>query len=235
MRWLVLPIFLVFAGCETASTNAPQQTAPVAQSKTKNISHAEATRRIASVKARVEPVAERECRQRTQLGTNCNFDISVDTRTELPPNAYQTVNKTGRPLIVFTTALIAQAGNTDELAFVMGHEAAHHVRGHLTRQQQDAFAGAALGAILVGLAGGNGEAIDMAVNVGADIGARSFSKNYELEADALGTVIAHKAGYNPVRGAEFFNRIPDPGDQFLGTHPPNRARQKIVRETAAKL
>jgi len=56
-----------------------------------------------------------------------------------------------------------------------------------------------------------------------------------LEADRLGTVITARAGFNPVRGAEFFNRIPDPGNRFLGTHPPNAARMEIVRRTAAGL
>ena len=51
----------------------------------------------------------------------------------------------------------------------------------------------------------------------------------------MGAVIAHKAGYDPVLGAEFFNRIPDPGDRFLGTHPPNAERIRTVRRVAATL
>jgi len=70
---------------------------------------------------------------------------------------------------------------------------------------------------------------------GAAVGARRFSKEFELEADALGTVIAKRAGYDPVRGAAFFARIPDPGDQFLGTHPPNAERYALVRRVAAGL
>ena len=57
----------------------------------------------------------------------------------------------------------------------------------------------------------------------------------ELEADALGTIIAHEAGFDPLRGAAFFERIPDPGNQFLGTHPPNAARIETVRRVAASL
>jgi predicted Zn-dependent protease len=67
------------------------------------------------------------------------------------------------------------------------------------------------------------------------VGARSYSKNFELEADALGTVITHNAGYNPVRGAEFFSQLPDPGNRFLGTHPPNAQRIETVRRVAAGL
>ncbi|MGX9350961.1 M48 family metalloprotease [Shimia sp. W99] len=235
MRLSVLPLVLLIAGCvSTTSDPAPSKPAPT-RAATPAISLDEANRRLAPVKSRLEPVAERECRQRTRQNTNCDYAISVDKRLNLPANAYQTEDRSGRPLIIFTAALIAQTRNQDELAFVMGHEAAHHVAGHLNRTQQDALAGAAVGAILASVMGGNAEMVDLAMNVGADVGARSFSKEYELEADALGTVIAHRAGYDPVRGAEFFNRIPDPGDQFLGTHPPNKARMAIVRQTAAKL
>ncbi len=52
---------------------------------------------------------------------------------------------------------------------------------------------------------------------------------------AIGTVIAHRAGFDPVRGAEFFARIPDPGNRFLGTHPPNSARIETVRRVARRL
>jgi Zn-dependent protease with chaperone function len=38
-----------------------------------------------------------------------------------------------------------------------------------------------------------------------------------------------------VRGAEYFNRVPDPGNRFLGTHPPNADRIRVVRQTAAGL
>lgn len=182
----------------------------------------------------VEPVAENECRARTR-GVSCDFRILVDDRPGVPANAFQTLDKSGRPVIAFTLALIEDARNTDELAFVMGHEAAHHIQGHIPRQQQNAVAGAVLlgaGAILLGAPP---EAVETAQQTGAQVGARTFSKSFELEADALGTVITARAGYDPLRGAEFFNRIPDPGDRFLGTHPPNAQRLETVRRTAAGL
>ncbi|MEL6518654.1 MAG: M48 family metalloprotease, partial [Pseudomonadota bacterium] len=77
--------------------------------------------------------------------------------------------------------------------------------------------------------------VETAQRIGGTVGARRFAKDFELEADALGTRIAAAAGYDPVRGAEFFNRIPDPGDQFLGTHPPNADRMATVRRVAAGL
>jgi hypothetical protein len=29
--------------------------------------------------------------------------------------------------------------------------------------------------------------------------------------------------------------LPDPGDRFLGTHPPNAERKALVRQTVARL
>jgi Zn-dependent protease with chaperone function len=189
---------------------------------------------FADVVARVEPVAEAECR-RLQPGQNCDFRIVVDSRPDLPPNAYQTLDDAGRPIIGFTQGLIRAARNTDELAFVMGHEAAHHIAGHIPRSQANAAAGALVFAGLAVLTGGDASAVQSAQEIGAAVGARAYSKDFELEADALGTVITARAGFDPVRGAEFFNRIPDPGDRFLGTHPPNAERIATVRRTAAGL
>lgn len=166
---------------------------------------------------------------------NCDFKIVVDDRPGQPPNAFQTVDRTGRPILAFNLALIASVRNQDELAFVVGHESAHHIAGHLARQQQNATAGAILLGGLAALTGANESAVQSATDLGAAVGARSYSKEFELEADALGTVITRRAGYDPVRGAEFFTQIPDPGDRFLGTHPPNAQRMETVRRVNAGL
>ncbi|MCE0506109.1 MULTISPECIES: M48 family metallopeptidase [unclassified Roseivivax] len=182
----------------------------------------------------VEPVAESECR-RVAPRANCNFIIVVDDRPGQQPNAYQTLDQAGRPILAFNLALIASVENADELAFVMGHEAAHHVLGHLERTQQNATVGALIFSNLAAASGASPDYIREAEQLGAQVGARRYSKDFELEADQLGTIITGKAGYNPVRGAEFFLRIPDPGNRFLGTHPPNASRIDIVRRTAAQM
>lgn len=71
--------------------------------------------------------------------------------------------------------------------------------------------------------------------MGGALGARSYSKDYELEADELGTIITARSGYDPIKGAAFFTRIPDPGDRFLGSHPPNGQRIATVRRTVANM
>lgn len=193
-----------------------------------------AARNFVSVVTRMEPLAESECRARTD-GTNCDFRIVVDDRAGQPPNAFQTLDAEGRPVIAFTIPLIAEARNTDELAFILGHEASHHILSHIPRQRQTAMTGAIILGGLAAASGGDAAAVRRAQDIGATVGSRTYSKDFELEADELGTEIALDAGYDPVLGAAFFSRIPDPGNRFLGTHPPNAARIGVVRATVARL
>ena len=229
---LVVMVVMGLAGCVQtvgpAPVQQPQGAVPVSQTARA------AARNFVQVVDTVEPVAEQECR-RVAPGANCDFQLVVDDRPGQPPNAFQTLDAQGRPVVAFTVGLIAEARNVDELAFVMGHEAAHHIAGHIDRQRQAAAAGAVIFAGLATLTGADRNGVRAAQDLGAAVGARSYSKEFELEADRLGTIIASRAGYDPVRGAEFFTRIPDPGNRFLGTHPPNAQRIQVVRETAAGL
>lgn len=193
-----------------------------------------AAENFVAVVARVEPVAEQYCRSLRRVA-NCDFRIVIDDRPGQPPNAFQTLDEAGRPILAFTVPLIRDARNRDELAFVLGHEAAHHIAGHIPRQQNTALAGAVLAGVLAQVSGAGEQAVATAQDLGATVGARRFSKEFELEADSLGTEIALVAGYDPMLGAAFFDRMPDPGDQFLGTHPANADRKRVVAATLARL
>ncbi len=231
---ILLVAALSLAACEPVptQTSSPSEAAPAAQpASAPKLSRGQAQANFRSVVAQVEPVAEREC-QRRAPDLNCDFKIVVESNPRLPPNAYQTLDSSGRPIIGFTLALIQDARNRDELAFVLGHEAAHHIERHLQKQRESAVGGAILGGLV---AAGLGLDVNAGQQLGGTVGARAYSKQNELEADALGTVITKRAGYNPVRGAQFFTRIPDPGDRFLGTHPPNAARIDTVRRVNSQL
>jgi len=186
------------------------------------------------VVARVEPVAEAVCRDRG-IAANCDIRIVVDDRPGQPPNAFQTEDQAGRPIVGFTLALIADARNADELAFVLGHEAAHHIAGHIAQQQQQALSGALVAAAMAQANGLSPDQVRKAQAFGAQVAVRSYSKQFEFEADALGAEIALLAGYDPLRGVGFFDRLPDPGDRFLGSHPPNAQRKAQVAASVRRL
>ncbi|WP_163848836.1 M48 family metallopeptidase [Pseudooceanicola aestuarii] len=230
MRWTggaLIAAGLALAGCAAPMQAPPRPQVPVANDSPA-LSAEAAVRQFTSVVRTVEPVAERNCRT-TAPAADCDFQIVVDDRPGQGVNAFQTLDSTGRPVLAFTLGLIADVRNPDELAFVMSHEAAHHILAHLDRQRVNATAGAEVFGGWAAATGVSGAGVELATRIGAALGARSYSKQFELEADALGARIAQSAGYDAVRGARYFTRIPDPGDRFLGTHPPNGDRMETVR------
>lgn len=241
VRWLILILTFAIAACDlrqpvtgpnpdTGAAATPKPRKEPTQPTGPGLSEQD----FAEVVAAIRPVATQVCRRRT-TDTTCDFTVVINRNDRDERRAYQRQDKNGRPVLTFTTSLIASLRNRDELAFILGHEAAHHIAGHLHRERQYAIAGAAA---LAGLAKSNGDSaakIAKAKKAGATIGARTFSKEFELEADELGARIAHRAGFNPLIGAQFFNTIPDPGDQFLGTHPPTSDRLAAVRRVSAQL
>jgi predicted Zn-dependent protease len=223
-------VVLLVAGCATQNPAPPEIAGTISRSGIAP----NAQLPFAQVVRRVEPIAEQVCRRRGSVD-NCDFKILLDSRPGVPANAFQTLDRSGRPVLIVTEPLLREMRNAHEVAFVLGHEAAHHIEGHLNRKQASSVWGAVLIGSIVAASGGDPGSIEAAQQLGAQAGSRVFSKDFELEADALGTVIAARSGFDPVQGAEFFARIPDPGDVFLGTHPPNADRQRIVREVSRRL
>lgn len=193
-----------------------------------------AASRFAGVLERMEPLVVAECRARAPT-RNCDFLFVVDTRPGLAPNAFQTLDRSGRPVVGFTLSLIADARNADELAFILGHEAGHHIAGHIPRRAEQARSGALIAGALAALTGADEATVETVARLGGEVVARRFAPAFELEADRYGTLLAWRAGYDPERGAAFFSRIADPGNAFLATHPPNAQRMAEVSSTLARL
>jgi Zn-dependent protease with chaperone function len=230
-KLLICGVLVALAGCEVSTgerSNTP--TAPLP--KVSRTGWPQSEMDFRAVVRRVEPVAERACRE-MRRGLNCDFSIIIDPRDDLPPNAYQTLDRSGRPVIGFTKALFGAMKNRDELAMALSHEAAHHIEGHIPQTQSSATAGAILGTILGSIVGLDAAGVETAQNIGGTIGARRFSKGFELEADSLGARIALRAGYDPLRGVLYFVDAPDPGDGFLSSHPPNGDRIRVVQQSVA--
>jgi predicted Zn-dependent protease len=178
--------------------------------------------------ARLAPVVRETCLAE-DLVRNCNFRLYIADTDDGQANAFQSVDRLGRPYVILTPAFLDDARNADEIAFVLAHEAAHHIRNHLGLQRALSRQGAALMGAVAGAQGLDRAEIREARRVGAFVGARRFSKDFELEADALGALMARKAGYDPLIGARYLRRIPDPGNVALGTHPSNAERLAEVR------
>ena len=234
MRWIIaLLVTLSLAGC-VVPTDQPADRATQAMESVQYLAPEQAAHNFIMAVDAVEPVAEQYCRAHTR-GQSCNFNIVIDDRPDRTPNAFQSLDRNNRPILAFNLALIANARNVDEIAFVIGHEAAHHIAGHIPQQQQSATQGALVAGMLAAISGAGDADIQQAQKVGFTIGARRFSKDFELEADSLGAEITERAGFDALSGAKFFDRLPDPGNKFLGTHPPNAARRAAVAQAVARL
>jgi Zn-dependent protease with chaperone function len=230
---------LILAGCAVPTDTSRQTTEPVgtpvpvrplpAASAPYEATPSNAARTFVQVMNRMEPAVERECVTRRTQPINCDFAFVVDDRPGLEPNAFQTVDNTGRPIVGFTLSLIAQTRSADEIAFVAGHEAAHHILNHLDRKSGAATAASVVLGSIASAYGGDTDAVERAQEIGASVGSRYYSRDWELEADYLGSIIALNADFDPINGSKLFERIPDPGNHVLGTHPSRAQRLAQVR------
>ena len=195
------------------------------------------------VASRVEPVAESFCRDEGRVAA-CDFRVRLDRDPRMPPNAYQSMGEDGRPNVTMGLKLLEEMRSDDEIAFVLSHEMRHHIAGHIPKQQQQQVLGALVLGGLVAAAGNpyggpaSEQSISQAMDLGAYIGARSYSQTYELEADTLGAYITARAGYDPEAGAAIFGRpaLANPGGPpILTSHPGSAQRQSTIAAVAADI
>lgn len=138
--------------------------------------------------------------------------------------------------------LLQYLKNDDEIAAVVAHEMGHHLANHNEEKAQNAAAGAAISgvltAVLLGAANANNlyytpyqqqqqqETLENMMTVGAHIGALSYSKEQEREADLLATYLLSRANYNLKRAQNIMVVLSDFSGEtnistsaFLNTHP----------------
>ena len=133
--------------------------------------------------------------------------VRVFETDEPVPNAFVTG---GKYIYVFH-GLLEQATSEDEVAFVLAHELGHSLLKQSIRQQNDdstlLIGLAQLGAML-----SQNHAGDIQ-NVARFLEA-SYSRLDEEEADALAVAITRRAGFDPLRGVDFFSRMKRQQDTY---------------------
>ena len=145
----------------------------------------------------------------------------------------------GGPMFV-NRGMIEAARNEGEMAGVMAHEISHVALRHATAQQTKATSAKStiigLGSILGGaiLGGQTGAAIGQTIAQGYFT---RYSREYETQADILGSQIMARAGYDPRDLANMFRTIAQQGGgggpEWLSSHPnPGNREQRIMQEAA---
>jgi len=140
-----------------------------------------------------------------------------------------------------TRGLLALANDSAELATVIAHEMGHVTANHgLQRQQKEAEQ--VLAAAVNDVLGDDPDA--KAALVRGKLRLAQFSRNQELEADAIGIRSAGKAGYDPYAAARFLQSMAAYSDfrsvsgatdaslDFLATHPNAPQRIELAQRHA---
>jgi beta-barrel assembly-enhancing protease len=145
--------------------------------------------------------------------------------------------------------LFLHAHTEAEFASVMAHELAHLSQRHFIRnlEQQQRMRipvmTAMLASVILAAAGGGdaGFAALASTQAAAIQEQRRFSRQNELEADRIGLVNLHRAGYDPQAMPEMFERLArlsqfsQTPPEFLLTHPVNQTRIADSRNRAEQL
>jgi len=140
----------------------------------------------------------------------------------------------GGKIAFFSGILSRLKLNDDEVAMIMGHEAAHALLEH-ARERMAKSTGTNIGLRLLAAVFGLGNLGDMAAQGLSQLASLKFSRDDEGEADALGLVLAARAGYDPRAGVTLWQKMgAATGDKappaWLSTHPAGPERVKEIQQ-----
>lgn len=170
--------------------------------------------RVREVTGRIVHVA------REQFPASSDWEWSVAVIDD--PDTVNAWCMAGGRMAVYTGLLEQLELTDDELAHIMGHEAAHALANHTAEQMsramvsQVALAGAQLAGVDAGALQGAALAAQLAVQL-------PNSRVAETEADQIGAELAIRAGYDPDAAVSLWRKMGQLGGQrppvFLSTHP----------------
>jgi predicted Zn-dependent protease len=189
------------------------------------------TARLDPIAGKVEAASQSLCHD--MGGKQCSFEVVLDT-SEKGLNAHAD----GQRVVVYP-AMVDFATNDNQLAFVIAHEFAHSIMGHVAAQQKNVALGGILGTLGDALAGSQGYSTQGALGkIGAQQALLRYSPEFENEADYVGLYILARAGYDITQAPEFWRlmSIKTPNAIYrTTTHPTNPARTLSMQKTIAEI
>ncbi|RRA47276.1 M48 family metallopeptidase [Acidipila sp. EB88] len=140
------------------------------------------------------------------------------------------------------SGLILNADNEAEVAGVMAHEIAHVAAHHAVREQTRMNYAQFSTIPLIMVGGGLGYGLYEAANIGIPLTFLQFSRDFEAQADFLGTQYLYRSGYDPQALVTFFEKIENLEKQKPGmiskafmTHPATPDRIGRTQDEIATL
>ncbi len=189
------------------------------------------TARLKPIAGRVEAASESLCAD--MHGKRCDFEVVLDP-TEKGLNAHAD----GQRVVIYP-AMIDYATNDNQLAFVIAHEFAHSIMGHVASQKKNVAIGGILGSLADALAQSQG------VNTGGNLGKLGaqqallrYSPSFENEADYIGMYILARAGYVIEDAPGFWRAMSLNAPQAVyatTTHPNNPSRTVAMEKTVTEI
>jgi predicted Zn-dependent protease len=162
---------------------------------------------------------------------NCTFQVEYSS--DDTPNAHAE----GESKIVINHGLIQYLRTDAEAAAVIGHEMGHHIANHIEERRNNALLGGLIGVVVgagaVVASGGTadpnaGDVVNSSTRIGASVGALSYSKEEEREADVLAAFLLARAGYDLEQAGDIWRVLAATGGggrtKILASHPSNPER-----------
>ena len=155
----------------------------------------------------------------------CNYGVVLAQNDSL--NAYADGNN-----LYLTTGMLRFVDEDRELQFILAHELAHNIEGHIDKKVNNSI----LGTIIDIAAAGAG--IDTRGSFGA-MGAQMYSQDFEREADYVGLYILAKSNIDSSNIENFWRKLAaeNPGStiNYNSTHPTSSERWANIRATQKEI
>ncbi|MCM8772461.1 MAG: M48 family metallopeptidase [Candidatus Omnitrophica bacterium] len=157
------------------------------------------------------------------------FHLVVDPRYSDTINSW-----TDGQRIYVTCGLLRFLQSDNELAIILSHEIAHAVLDHVQKTRGNIILGTIFDIAITIATGVSTQGIF------GELGGLIYSKEFEKEADYLGTYIAAVSGYDITNAADIWRKISAeyPGsikDIFLTTHPSTPERYILIEKTVKEI
>jgi len=141
--------------------------------------------------------------------------------------------------IVFYSGIFPVAKDEDGIACVMGHEVAHAIARHSSeRLSQLLLVYIGESSLQIALSNKPKETKELfkaLYGISSTFGILAYSRKHEYEADKLGLILMAKAGYDPNKAIEFWERMNSLNKnqkipEWLSTHPSDENRIKELKK-----
>ncbi|MCY4470085.1 MAG: M48 family metalloprotease [Thiotrichales bacterium] len=177
--------------------------------------------RLARVWQSTRPAIRETCRRTFSSG--CDASVNQMRIVLVPHESVNAYADASNFTIGVHTGFMRSAGDDDEIAAVLAHEAAHLLFGHAQKKASNAATGGLLGGIAMGALGAAlhqpgmntdyiGDMAESGFNAGWNVGRLAYSPEMEIEADQFAMYVLKQAERRLTAGTDLIVRLHRVGD-----------------------